>query len=121
MLATLAEVREQQDPTDPTGEALELPDCCLAPERRGEPVIQEKEHPTCHDLQERGQCHLPRAVNMNFAIQFQAAGFWGGWAALLVTGSLHPTSTDWFGSLAGFATSCHVIQARLLHLEGERC
>lgn len=55
---------------------------------------------------------------MNFAVQFQTASLQGSWAALLVTGSLHPTSTDWFGSLAGFATSRHVIQACLLHLEG---
>lgn len=120
LLATLAEIREQQDPTDPTGEAAELPECCLAPEGSGDPITQQKDHPTCHDLQERGQCHPPSAIEVNLAVQFQTAGFGAGWAALLVAGSLHPTSTHWFGSLAGFAASCHVIQARLLHLQGER-
>lgn len=78
LLATLAGVREQQDPTDPTGEAAELPCYCLPPEGSGDPVIQEKDHPTCHDLQEWGQCWLPSTVEVNFAIQFQTAAFWGG-------------------------------------------
>lgn len=116
-LTTLAEIREQWDPTDPTGEAEEL----LTPKGSGDPVTQQKDHPTRHqDLQERGQCHQPSAIDVDFAIQFQTAGFGAGWAALLVAGSLHPTSTDWFGGLAGFATSCHVIQACLLHLKAER-
>lgn len=59
------------------GQAAEHPDCCLAPEGSGDPVIQEKDHPTCHELQERGQSHLPSAIDVNFAIQFQTASFQG--------------------------------------------
>lgn len=95
------------------------PACCLQPEGSRDPTVQEKGSPTCQELQERGQGQLPSSVEVNFAIQLQAAGFRRGGAAFLVAGSLHAFSADGLGSLAGLAASCHKIQACLLHLEGE--
>lgn len=95
------------------------PACCLQPEGSRDPTVQEKGSPACQELQERGQRQLPSSVEVNFAIQLQAAGFRRGGAAFLVAGSLHAFSADGLGSLAGLATSCHKIQACLLHLEGE--
>lgn len=123
-MVTVAEAREGQDPTECGGTAQQgagcgAPACRLQPEGSGDPAVQEKGGPACQELQERGQRHLPSTVDVNFAIQLQAAGFWGSGAALLVAGSLHAFSTDGLGSLAGFAASCHKIQARLLHLEGK--
>lgn len=117
-MAAWAEVRETRILPSAAGErAAERPGCCSPPERSPDAVIQEQNRPPRHKLHERGQSHLPCATDVNFAIQFQAAGFHGSGAALLVTGSLHPAGTDWFGGLAGSATSRHVIQARFLHLE----
>lgn len=117
-MAARAEVRETGILPSAAGEqAAGRPGCCSPPERSPEPVIQEQNHPPRRELHERGQSHLPCAADVNFAVQFQTAGFHGSGAALLVAGSLHPAGTGWFGSLAGSATSRHVIQARSLHLE----